>query len=110
MPLAVYPALQSAQDPRQGAVVPTLAETLSWIRRCARQQPTLRLQVLLIFLVGTAPFSSCSYYLCRIPDKICGRNAFLLQRAIACLLMQVLVTGSLYLVGDMLRLLGRAPS
>jgi len=42
----------SIQAPRPGQVVLTLAETLSWIRQRARQQPALRLQVLHLFLLA----------------------------------------------------------
>ena len=49
--LAAAPA-PSVHAPRPGQVVPTLAETLSWIRQRARQQPALRLQVSHIFLVA----------------------------------------------------------
>jgi folylpolyglutamate synthase len=59
-------ALGSSQNSAMGAVLPNLQTTVEWLRRCAREAPSLRLQVL--------------------------------------------VTGSLYMVGDLLRLLGRAPS
>ncbi|GAB4823124.1 hypothetical protein N2152v2_010170 [Parachlorella kessleri] len=62
-PLPCIPSL-SLQDTARGAVLPNLQATLEWLRRCVRETPSLR--------------------------------------------MQVLVTGSLYLVGDMLKLLGKS--
>ena len=57
---------RAAPGPDPGAVLPSLQVTLDWLRRCVREAPSLR--------------------------------------------MQVLVTGSLYLVGDMLKALQQPQS
>ncbi|KAL4858122.1 Folylpolyglutamate synthase [Chlorella vulgaris] len=66
LPQAAAVALASAQGPgSRSAVLPSLSVTLDWLRRCVREAPALR--------------------------------------------MQVLVTGSLYLVGDLLKVLQPPP-
>lgn len=60
-PLPTVPALPAVQDAARGAVAPSLATAVDWVRRAARSR---------------------------------GR-------------VHVLVTGSLYLVGDMLKVLGK---
>lgn len=63
LPLPSLPFLPP-QDTAKGAVLPNLQGTLEFLRRCVREKPSLR--------------------------------------------MQVLVTGSLYMVGDILKLLGKS--
>ena len=66
LPAVVAAGVPAVQDAAAGAVLPSLQHTLEWLRRCVRETPSMR--------------------------------------------MQVLVTGSLYLVGDVLRLLGTKSS
>jgi len=62
LPSFTTAGVPAVQDAAVGAVLPSLQHTIDWLRRCVRESPKIK--------------------------------------------MQVLVTGSLYLVGDMLRILG----
>lgn len=59
--IPIVPGIPGPQDPTKGAVLPSIRMALDWLRRCAKERPSVK--------------------------------------------MQVLVTGSLYLVGDLLRIL-----
>lgn len=101
---AVFPQLHG-QDTRRGAAVPSLADTIRWLHRCAREQPRRQLQV----------GRQRRWCHDNMQAAIRLRHAALLHDfskahaigRVAC--AQVLVTGSLYVVGDCLRHLGKSP-
>ena len=64
LPSVLSSGVPAVQDATVGAVLPSLQHTIDWLRKCVRESPKIK--------------------------------------------MQVLVTGSLYLVGDMLKILGNS--
>ena len=68
------------------AVFPSLPLALSWLRNSARDNPSLKLQVYFLFPIY---------------------SNLLFTEMTELMLLQVLVTGSLHLVGDVLKLLRR---
>ena len=96
--------------------------TLEWLRRCLRETPSLRMQVSCrAWCLAQSPPSALQH---RSQLLCCGQNqtasedcmpraAALLPCHACCAVLrcaapQVLVTGSLYLVGDVLKMLGRS--
>lgn len=107
-----FPSLAAfgAQGAQRSVVAPSISSALDWLRTCVRERPNVRVQVIFrLFLVSCDP----PVTLYAFAELVCKENisskknsAFCCMTDARCVL-QVLVTGSLYLVGDVLKHLSK---